>query len=104
MTKETKHTPGPWKVTKFTTAGRVIEDRERIITIVKSHRILRLRKEDYYNAFLIATAPELLTACVYALNELKHPHPNPENKQITIDYLQTAISKAESGGVKDENF
>ena len=44
---------------------------------------------------LIAAAPDLLTGCVYALNELKFPHPNPENIKLTIEYLEQAIAKAE---------
>ena len=44
---------------------------------------------------LHAAAPELLAACVYALNELKHPHPNPENAKLTIQELEQAIRHAE---------
>ena len=41
----------------------------------------------------------LITACVYALHELKHPHPNKDNKQITIDYIELALREA---GVVEE--
>lgn len=37
----------------------------------------------------------LLRAAVYALNELQHPHPNPENKALTINELKEVIKQAE---------
>ena len=45
------------------------------------------------------TTERLITACIYALNELKHPHPNKDNKQITIDYIELALKEA--GGVEE---
>jgi len=59
---DSKHTPGPWRITKFSTAGRTIENSERVIAIVKTHNILRLRAQSYFDAQLIAAAPVLLEA------------------------------------------
>ena len=88
------HTPGPWRV-----KGRRIEYGPSVAG--DGWNVAEVRS-DYHepleaNARLIAAAPALLVACVYALNELKYPHPNPENRGLTIKEIESAIAQAEEG-------
>jgi hypothetical protein len=96
MKTETKptHTPTPWKVEDKTTLA---DSAGHVIAITASREQSDLANEA--NAAFIVRAvnvhEELMRVCVYALNELEHPHANPENKTLTIQDLKQALAKAE---------
>ena len=39
----------------------------------------------------IETMDEIKTALVYALNEIQKPHPNPKNKEWTLEQIKKAL-------------
>ena len=61
---KTKHTPGPWYVSKRRVTGNhtVVTNTHRYIAIISDHPKRELSHEMSFNAKLIAAAPELLEA------------------------------------------
>lgn len=80
-----KHTPGPWKCSL--TSHHYYDYR-----LDGPNAQLKFDKEQgYANAKLIASAPELLEACQFVLQEWNEPEAVPE----ALDRLRKAIAKAE---------
>ena len=86
------HTPAPW------TAKELFDDDESLgIAIVEGRHevahISSIGEQDFDNAALIAAAPDLLEACIEALN-LFDNYPDCYEAIGTLELLQAAIAKA----------
>ena len=107
---ETKHTPGPWALSRDVGDGEVctvygctgghiyiVGNREYL-----GREIEDLSAEADANARLIAAAPDLLTACKAALkyipgSEVHSWPPGFALKDDSLKLLRAAIAKAEGG-------
>lgn len=101
----TKHTPGPWEIGE--TARDCILGRNgcrfTICVMQNTHR-----PEQKANARLIAAAPELLEACLAAVDDLEwHQAQDAEMSECdpeevagigSLEFLRAAIAKAIGGG------
>lgn len=114
MTTTTKqqHTPGPWQVEEFywpesqsfapeITAGRAGEGGDSTRYIAKMLGVIpAVVGETLANARLIAAAPELLEALVWAIRELEETEDGLcPDFQAAITAARAAIAKA-TGGAK----
>ena len=105
--KESKFTPGPWKVSIRPLAITVWADAISLYPI--AHIGERNRDEKEANAHLIAAAPDLLAACERGLEHLITQHDKAayyeyhqhctgcEVCQSIIPELMSAIAKAKGG-------
>ena len=87
-----KHTPGPWKTYFVINSVRVfikdIKDRNLAITNCSG------LDQNIANARLIASAPDLLRACIIVNNFLKN-HPDISNQYEAMSItVKNAIAKA----------
>lgn len=83
------HTPGPWIVTIRDCGDNIFSCKRRIANVYGDMDI----DENKSNANLIAAAPELLAACLSALENLGEIHGHEE--QWACEELRNAIAKAE---------
>ena len=86
-----KHTPGPWSVTKTWEAelSCIAEVGAYYITVPASRHNWASGEVELADARLIAAAPDLLAACVQAYGDVIEGNP------IDIEKLNRAIAKAE---------
>jgi hypothetical protein len=93
MTK-TKHTPGPWKISKDGTAGMSHEIRAEFVTVARTYSSA---KECNDNARLIAAAPELLQALKWTIGALESECGDKLHCSALYQDALAAIAKAEGG-------
>ena len=89
------HTPGPWqRKNTGTPTGNpghlIFTNRKRIA------RLVELDAENYANAKLIASAPDLLAACEVALEALEHSVPRMAQYEEPRLRHSMAMSKLEA--------
>ena len=103
-----KHTPGPWHLGKGSGEGNVFVDQETRMRMTDQgttlYSICKVtdgwnQEEDEANARLIASAPELLEACQFALITIKEDW---EDKSYAIAQLRTVIRKAMTEGMEKQ--
>lgn len=88
-----KHTPGPWKI-KHRPAFSVEDNKERHIAMVSCYKELPGdEEENLANAYLIASAPELLDRLIQAIKIIEVL--NKPNHKLFIHKTRQAIAKAE---------
>lgn len=113
--EETKHTPGPWRVSKITNDVSVCGQRIDCFEVespkdccwiaqVQNHTACTATEPGNANAHLIAAAPDLLKACKEAIPwiclatardpETTHPQALVNAKE-DLDLAMKAIAKAE---------
>ena len=113
MSTDTKHTPGPWKVSRDTRtifastegAGVLIRGVEQTIPQIAhviGNGFAATLEEQKANARLIAAAPDLLSACRDVLEALDDRYDGAADSKYLwagrhIDALRNAIANAESG-------
>lgn len=89
------HTPGPWETSVIEKNGVILWD---VCETGGGDMIADLSEcgpnNTAANAYLIAAAPELLTACKTALEYLKPLYPV---EHLVIERLISAVEKAERG-------
>jgi len=78
-----KHTPGPWKARMDDYGPAIVSERGILVTLLDC--------ENKHDTALIASAPELLEACKFVLQEWNEPESEPE----TLERLKSVIRKAE---------
>lgn len=103
MTTKTKvgYTPGPWK--SLLAPLQIVTDRNIICTLNKLESDIGsevINGNEYANANLIASAPELLEACIYLTNALDEnmkdaTHDNAMTVFVGREMVSQAIAKAE---------
>ena len=95
-----KYTPGPWNVRERTLGNQYVigadtnNDGPICHTMRNTghdHTGLTAKETNYDNAALIAAAPDLLTACELALEDIEFIGGDP----VTARILRAAIAKAE---------
>lgn len=111
---EAKHTPGPWfngtgAHAEFSVFARHGTEGIRLICCTAVNVIQRAQRQNWYDAKLIAAAPELLAAAAEALNALQDYVPSLEKHGASLNYghsvirqLQLALAKAEAGSAVEE--
>ena len=85
-----KHTAGPWS-TGFGYRPQINSADGRCVAWAETLGDISHTSEEHANAALIASAPELLEACQFVLQEWNEPEAVPE----ALDRLRKAIAKAE---------
>ena len=102
----TKHTPGPWRVSKGRSVVWVKAGHQNVAGAYMGSYPARCGEQDLANARLIAAAPELLDAAINALdyksldeclNESKNPNEVWGIRFEHLKALRTAIAKATGG-------
>ena len=96
-----KHTPGPWKATKFNPSTGEIDDCylyvEPGIAVIE-RKVKGHDQHDTYNTRLIAAAPDLLEALYKLVLHVGHyssmPHAHPDAARDMAN-ARAAIAKAE---------
>ena len=102
-----KHTPGAWHLGKGNGGGSIFTDQETRMRMTDKgttlYPICKIidgwnKEEDGANAFLIASAPDLLEACkeMVKLYDAKELIP-PDKFPVMWGKVRNAISKAEGG-------
>jgi hypothetical protein len=98
MTTETaKHTPGPWTEDGYATI--IGADRTVVAAINRTSRVGHARMTEAANRVLIAEAPALLEAAMFALdvlNDLPATGTDANDRDNAISTLEFAIRKATS--------
>lgn len=91
---ESKHTPGPWAVTKKFEVGPISneDDQSNGMVIPVADVFGENRKDD---ARLIAAAPDLLKACSCALGWVTGNMDGDADLGDAIELIREAIAKAE---------
>mgnify|MGYP001607014281 CR=1 FL=1 len=84
----TKHTAGPWKIED----GEILPG-DGVVSLGTVYGV-----ECAANARLIAAAPELLAACLFAIRCIDHPHPRVgerlADQSIARRMVREAVAKA----------
>lgn len=96
---KTKHTPGPWKVSRvgsMTKPTRITSADDKALVVIDVCGSEDSAARDVANALLIAAAPELLEALQMARRNLK-----PDVGQNVINFIDDAINKAKRGAFND---
>lgn len=96
MSKQAKHTPGPWKVVEQTDPPIVSAITPRGELDIADVIAQADQDEDEANARLIAASPELLQACCVALADLEGYLAEWETDPAleTVQELRAVIAKA----------
>ena len=92
--KESKFTPGPWKVSIRPLAITVWADAISLYPI--AHIGERNRDEKEANAHLIAASPDLLAACEAFVEAWEKSH-QLEKTDVAVRMAKEAIAKAKGG-------
>jgi hypothetical protein len=91
-----KHTPGPWTISAVCTDEIIGEGGILVARAIQyGHDIIISHEERFSNARLIAAAPDLLEALIWALDALENLGITIEEMPETIIKARLAISKAE---------
>jgi len=99
----TKHTPGPWKVTDGPQYGynklrRVDSEHGQFGTVIcerfSAESVEGLNEEIEANLALIAAAPDLLEALNFLLEAATPGNFSPSDRQAAFDKARAAITKA----------
>jgi hypothetical protein len=100
MSKESKHTPGPWRNGDVSGYGQtpgciIADDGTKYNRMMKIARIESGNGQmSAQNAKLIAAAPDLLEACEKTLNALNNCRLSHEPEGETEQMLRAVIAKA----------
>jgi hypothetical protein len=92
---ETKHSPGPWKLSLPDETAVASFDGTEIAAVQGDYDDDDVWPVMAANARLIAAAPELLAACKAALAEVQRTISSHTSFNNTVDVLEAAIAKAE---------
>ena len=99
---KTTHTPGPWLLVEQGDANEyavLTPDKKEWVIAFRLNPGLPIYAQEKANAKLIAAAPELLQACISAMQDTimllnETAEFTPENLESTIEVLSNAIKKA----------
>jgi hypothetical protein len=91
---KTTHTPGPWQIL----FNHIASESGRKIATIENRTLGEGFAESYENAFLISSAPDLLSALEEAYNAIAWLIPggnlSDQEEEALLDTIRAAIAKA----------